>query len=115
MLNLKKAIIVLGITVTPFSGIPKITFYKQKLQQEIIHEKQILENIKQLEYKFIWTEAIAEEKKDFVVGWFKKNKVDEQLKQSQKELKITRKKIMALKQILEKDSLSHLPPKFFSL
>lgn len=115
MFELKELLIALGIATAPITGNQGIDFYKQKLQQEIIHEQKIQEDLKQLEYKRIWTEAVAEEKKDFVAKWFKKNKANEQVQKSKDELEITRKKIAALKQIIEKDSLSRISSKTFTL
>jgi ABC-type Fe3+-citrate transport system substrate-binding protein len=71
-------------------------------------EQKLNAEIKALEYRKIWDEANKTEKTDFAASWFKEKKTDDKLTQHKKDLTQTKKKIKALKQIIEKDSLERV-------
>jgi hypothetical protein len=85
-----------------------MTFYRQKLGTELGMEQKLNAEIKALEYRKIWDEANKTEKTDFAASWFKEKKTDDKLTQHKKDLTQTKKKIKALKQIIEKDSLERV-------
>jgi hypothetical protein len=85
-----------------------MTFYRQKLGTELGMEQKLNAEIKALEYRKIWDEANKTEKTDFAASWFKEKKTDDKLIQHKKDLTQTKKKIKALKQIIEKDSLERI-------
>jgi hypothetical protein len=80
----------------------------KELGTELGMEQKLNAEIKALEYRKIWDEANKTEKTDFAASWFKEKKTDDKLIQHKKDLTQTKKKIKALKQIIEKDSLERV-------
>jgi hypothetical protein len=108
MLDLKELLIMLGLAVGGPMPSQDMTFYRQKLGTELGMEQKLNAEIKALEYRKIWDEANKTEKTDFAASWFKEKKTDDKLIQHKKDLTQTKKKIKALKQIIEKDSLERV-------
>lgn len=109
MFELKELLVALGLMVSPTSDVSDILIYKQKLAQELTTEKQISVELKQLEYKRIWEEANETEKTDFVNKYFKEKKANDKIIDLKKKQTLNKKRIKALKLIIEKDSLDKLP------
>jgi hypothetical protein len=108
MLDLKELLVMLGLAVGGPMPSQDMTFYRQKLGTELGMEQKLNAEIKALEYRKIWDEANKTEKTDFAASWFKEKKTDDKLTQHKKDLTQTKKKIKALKQIIEKDSLERV-------
>jgi len=108
MLDLKELLIMLGLAVGGPMPSQDMTFYRQKLGTELGMEQKLNAEIKALEYRKIWDEANKTEKTDFAASWFKEKKTDDKLIQHKKDITQTKKKIKALKQIIEKDSLERV-------
>ena len=105
MFDLKELLLLLGLASAPTVGTSDIMMYKQKLQSEIITDHNIQAEIKSLEYKKIWEDANDE---DFASRWLKGEKANDKINKLKSQQAKTRKKIKALKQIIEKDSLERI-------
>jgi len=105
MFDLKELLLLLGLASGPSAGTSDIMMYKQKLQSEIITDHNIQTEIKSLEYKKIWEDANDE---DYVSRWLKGEKASDKINKLKSQQAKTRKKIKALKQIIEKDSLERI-------
>jgi hypothetical protein len=105
MFDLKELLLFLGLASGPVTGTSDILMYKQKLQSEIKTDHNIQTEIKSLEYKKIWEEANDE---DFASRWLKGKKASDKINKLKTQQVKTRKKIKALKQIIEKDSLERI-------
>ncbi len=108
MLDLKELLIMLGLAVGGPMPNQDMIFYRQKLGTELGMEQKLNAEIKALEYRKIWDEANKTEKTDFATSWFKEKKTDDKLIKHKNDLTQTKKKIKALKQIIEKDSLERI-------
>ena len=108
MLDLKELLIMLGLAVGGPMPSQDMTFYRQKLSNEMIMEQKLQSEIKALEYRKMWDDVNKTEKTDFASSWLKEKKTDDKLSQHKKDLTQTKKKIKVLKQIIEKDSLEHV-------
>jgi hypothetical protein len=115
MLDLKELLIMLGLAVGGPSHSQDMTFYRQKLSNEMVLEQKLKEEIKALEYRKLWDDVNQKENTDFAVRWFKDKKSEDKLGTSKKDLINTRKKIKVLKNILEKDSLDRVPSQIQTL
>ena len=107
MFDLKELLLFLGLASGPVSGTSDIMLYKQKLQAEIITNHNIQTEIKALEYKKIWEDANDE---DPASRWLKGKKAGDKITKLKDQQSKTRKKIKALQQIIEKDSLERTNP-----
>ena len=106
MFDLKELLLFLGLASSPsIPGTSDIMMYKQKLQSEIITERNTQTEIKSLEYKQIWEEANDD---DPASRWLKGEKASDKIAKLKIQQTKTRKKIKALKQIIEKDSLERI-------
>jgi len=105
MFDLKELLLFLGLASGPVSGTSDIMVYKQKLQAEIVTSHNIQNEIKALEYKQIWEEASDD---DPASRWLKGEKASDKITKLKSQQVKTRKKIKALKQIIEKDSLERI-------
>ena len=105
MFDLKELLLFLGLASGPTTGTSDIMMYKQKLQSEIVTDHNIQTEIKSLEYKKIWEDANDE---DYASRWLKGEKASDKINKLKTQQAKTRKKIKALKQIIEKDSLEHI-------
>ena len=105
MFDIKEILLFLGLASGPVTGTSDILMYKQKLQSEIKTDHNIQTEIKSLEYKKIWEEANDE---DFASRWLKGEKASDKINKLKTQQAKTRKKIKALKQIIEKDSLERI-------
>jgi len=110
MLDLKELLIMLGLAVGGPSPNQDMTFYRQKLSNELILEYKLKSEIKALEYKKMWEDVNTDSKTDFASKWLKDKKSEDKLGKAKTDLNLTKKKIKVLKQIIEKDSLDKLPP-----
>jgi hypothetical protein len=106
MFDLKELLLFLGLATGPSSGTSDIMMYKQKLQSEIVIDYNIQTEIKSLEYKKIWEDANDEDPSS---RWLKGEKASDKITKLKSQQAKTRKKIKALKQIIEKDSLERIP------
>jgi hypothetical protein len=105
MFDIKEILLFLGLASGPVTGTSDILMYKQKLQSEIKTDHNIQTEIKSLEYKKIWEEANDE---DFASRWLKGEKASDKINKLKTQQAKTHKKIKALKQIIEKDSLERI-------
>ena len=108
MLDLKELLIMLGLAVGGPMPNQDMTFYRQKLSNEIVMEHKLQSEIKALEYRKMWDDVNKTEKTDFASNWLQEKKTDDKLTKHKKDLITTKKKIKVLKQIIEKDSLEHI-------
>ena len=108
MLDLKELLIMLGLAVGGPMPNQDMTFYRQKLSNEIVMEHKLQSEIKALEYRKMWDDVNKTEKTDFASNWLQEKKTDDKLAKHKKDLITTKKKIKVLKQIIEKDSLEHI-------
>jgi NDP-sugar pyrophosphorylase family protein len=108
MLDLKELLIMLGLAVGGPMPNQDMTFYRQKLSNEIVMEHKLQSEIKALEYRKMWDDVNKTEKTDFASNWLQEKKTDDKLTKHKKDLITTKKKITVLKQIIEKDSLEHI-------
>jgi hypothetical protein len=115
MLDLKELLIMLGLAVGGPSPNQDMTFYRQKLSNELILEYKLKSEIKALEYKKMWEDVNADSKTDFASKWLKDKKSEDKLGKAKTDLTLTKKKIKVLKQIIEKDSLDKLPTQIQTL
>ncbi len=105
MFDIKELLLFLGLISGPTATTSDIMMYKQKLQSEIITDHNIQVEIKSLEYKKIWEDANEE---DFASRWVKGERASDKINKLKTQQAKTRKKIKALKQIIEKDSLERI-------
>ncbi len=105
MFDIKELLLFLGLISGPTATTSDIMMYKQKLQSELITERNIQTEIKSLEYKKIWEDANEE---DFASRWVKGEKASDKITKLKSQQVKTHKKIKALKQIIEKDSLERI-------
>lgn len=108
MLDIKELLIMLGLAVGGPMPNQDMTFYRQKLSNEMIMEQKLQSEIKALEYRKMWDDVNKTEKTDFASSWLKDKKTGDKLDKHKKDLITTKKKIKVLKQIIEKDSLEHV-------
>lgn len=108
MWDIKELLIILGLAVGGPMPNQDMTFYRQKLSNEMIMEQKLQAEIKALEYRKLWDDVNKTEKTDFASNWLKDKKTDDKLAKHKKDLLQTKKKIKVLKQIIEKDSLEHV-------
>ena len=86
MLDLKELLIMLGLAVGGPSHSQDMTFYRQKLSNEMVLEQKLKEEIKALEYRKLWDDVNQKENTDFAVRWFKDKKSEDKLGTSKKDL-----------------------------
>lgn len=115
MFDLKELLVALGLMVGPTANVSDVLIYKQKLAQELTTEQQITSELKQLEYKRIWEEANTTEKTDFIKNYFKEKKASDKIADLKKKQTLNKKRIKALRLIIEKDSLDKLPAQITTL
>jgi NDP-sugar pyrophosphorylase family protein len=108
MLDLKELLIMLGLAVGGPMPNQDMTFYRQKLSNEMIMEQKLQSEIKALEYRKMWDDVNKTEKTDFASNWLQEKKTGDKLDKHKKDLITTKKKIKVLKQIITKDSLEHI-------
>jgi hypothetical protein len=108
MFDVKELLISLGLLSNTIIGTQDMSFYRKKLITEISIEYKIQSELKQLEYKKIWEEANSEKPSTFVNKWLKEEKAIDKINKLKLQQQYTFKKIKALKQIIEKDSLERI-------